>query len=87
MAERRSFWTNVTIFTASLTVLGGVSSSFIALFGSARATQNDLERDLCKMAYDALGDETPNPHMSEAEVRQFVAAQLRLAQKCGQRIP
>ena len=86
MAARRTFWTNVTILTASLTLLGGLFSSVIALFGSAQATQNEVERGVCKMVYDALGDDKPNPHVNREEAKQFVAAQLRLAQKCGQRI-
>ena len=86
MPARRSFWTNVTIVTALLTLFGGLLSSGIAVFGSAQQPQNDAERDICKLVYDALGDETPNPHISEADAKLFVAAQLRLAQKCGQRI-
>jgi hypothetical protein len=86
MATRRSFWTNVTIVTASLTLFGGLLSSIIAMFGTSQQTQNETQGDICKMAYDAISDETLNPYITDADAKRFIAEQLILARKCGQRI-
>ena len=82
----RSFWTNVTIVTASLTLFGGLVSSGIALMGSAQQTQNEIESDICKLAYETIGDETLNPGLTPAETRHLLVDQLLLVQKCAQRI-
>jgi hypothetical protein len=86
MATRRSFWTNVTILTASLTLVGGLLSSMIAVFGSAQETQNQAEGEFCKLVYEAIGDDTLNPYVTPAEAKRFMAEQLILARKCAQRI-
>jgi hypothetical protein len=86
MATRRSFWTNVTIVTASLTLFGGLLSSIIAMFGSSQQAQNQTQGDICKMAYDAISDETLNPNVTDADAKRFIAEQLILARKCAQRI-
>ena len=86
MATRRSFWTNVTIVTASLTLFGGLLSSIIAIFGSSQQAQNEAQGDMCKLAYDAIGDETLNPYITDVDAKQFMAEQLILARNCGQRI-
>ncbi len=86
MATRRSFWTNVTIVTASLTLFGGLLSSIIAVFGSSQQAQNQTEGDMCKLVYDAIGDETLSPYINDIDAKRFMAEQLILARKCGQRI-
>ncbi len=86
MATRRSFWTNVTILTASLTLVGGLLSSMIAVFGSSQQTRNQAEGDLCKLVYDAIGDDTLNPYITRVDAKRFAAEQLILARKCAQRI-
>ncbi len=86
MATRRSFWTNVTILTASITLIGGLLSSIIAMFGSSQQTQNQTEAQICKLAYDAIGDETLNPYVNEIEAKRFMAEQLILTRKCAQMV-
>ena len=41
---------------------------------------------MCKLAYDAIGDETLNPYITDVDAKQFMAEQLILARNCGQRI-
>ena len=86
MAVRRSFWTNVTIITASLTLFGGLLSSIIAMFGTSQQTQNQIEGEMCKLAYEAISDETLNPYVNDNDAKRFIAEQLILARKCAQRI-
>jgi hypothetical protein len=86
MATRRSFWTNVTILTASLTLVGGLLSSIIAVFGSSQQVQNQTEGDICKLAYEAIGDESLSPYIAAADAKRFMAEQLILTRKCAQRI-
>ncbi len=86
MATRRSFWTNVTILTASLTLFGGLLSSIIAMFGTSQQAQNQTEGDICKLVYDTIGDEMLNPHIPPADAKRFMGEQLILARKCAQRI-
>jgi hypothetical protein len=86
MATRRSFWTNVTIVTASLTLFGGLLSSIIAMFGSSQQAQNQTQGDICKMAYDAISDEKLNPYVTDADAKRFIAEQLILARKCAERV-
>jgi hypothetical protein len=86
MATRRSFWTNVTILTASLTLFGGLLSSIIAMLGSSQQAQNQTEGDICKMVYEAIGDETLSPYINDIDAKRFMAEQLLLARKCAQRI-
>jgi hypothetical protein len=86
MATRRSFWTNVTILTASLTLFGGLLSSIIAMFGSSQQAQNQAEGDICKLAYEAIGDETLSPYINDIDAKWFMAEQLLLTRKCAQRI-
>jgi hypothetical protein len=86
MATRRSFWTNVTILTASLTLFGGLLSSIIAMFGTSQQAQNQTEGEICKLAYMAIGDETLNPYLSAAETKRFMNEQLILTRKCAQKV-
>ena len=86
MATRRSFWTNVTILTASLTLFGGLLSSIIAMFGTSEQAQNQTEGEICKLAYNAIGDETPNPNLSAEEAKRFMNEQLILTRKCAQKV-
>jgi len=83
---RRSFWTDVTIFTAVVTFVGGVATSAIAFFGNSGQAQIEFDRDVCKMAYETLGDDTPNPLVPKAVGERFVADQLILARKCAGKI-
>jgi hypothetical protein len=85
MAGRSTFWTNVSIIAATLTFLGGVLTSIIALVGSARQTENQAQSEICRMAYDAIADDSPSPHVTVPEARAFMVMQLRLAQKCAER--
>jgi hypothetical protein len=86
MAIRRSFWTNVTIITASLTLFGGLLSSIIAMFGTSQQTQNQTEFEICRLAYIAIGDETFNPNLSPEETKRFMAEQLILTRRCAQKV-
>jgi hypothetical protein len=86
MATRRSFWTNVTILTASLTLFGGLLSSIIAMFGTSQQTQNQTQGEICKLAYMAIGDETLNPNLSAEETKRFMNEQLILTRKCAQKV-
>jgi hypothetical protein len=86
MATRRSFWTNVTIVTASLTLFGGLLSSIIAMFGSSQQAQNEVQGDICKMAYDAISDDALNPYITDVDAKRFIAEQLIVTRKCAQRI-
>jgi hypothetical protein len=85
VARVRSFWTNVTIVTATVTLVGGVISSVIALMSSSQQTENQREAEICKLAYSILGDQALNQSLTPGEARQFVATQLQLARKCAER--
>jgi hypothetical protein len=39
MAARRSFWTNVTVFAAAVTMVRGIVASGVGVFGTSKQSE------------------------------------------------
>jgi hypothetical protein len=86
MAGRRSFWTNVTLLTASVTLIGGIVSSALALSGNRSQAQTQFDTTICQAAYNAIGDETVSADLSAPDRVFFIRDQLKIVQKCASKL-
>jgi hypothetical protein len=74
------------LVTAALTVGGGIASSVIVMSSDSGKSRLEVERDLCRMAFDAVGDDTLSPHLSKEQASAYITAQLRVIQRCNARV-
>ncbi|MFM9977398.1 MAG: hypothetical protein ACKVOP_05045 [Sphingomonadaceae bacterium] len=74
------------MITAALTVGGGIATSVIGMTNDSGKSRLEVERDVCRMAFDAVGDEAPSPHLSKEQASAYISVQLRVIQRCNAKV-